>query len=145
MRRGLFVGTAMLLASMSAAMGHDVPQSQVPSVIINSFQKAFPDATDVEWETKGSDYKVEFEGSGSKYDQSALYNKDGVMIRHKEDVASNSLPTKVMETIKKHYPKYIVDEAEKITEGSKTSFKIELKSGKEELKVTIDNDGNVVR
>lgn len=145
MKRGLLVGTVTLLASMSVAMGHDVPQSQVPSVIINSFQKAFPDATDVEWEIKGSDYKVEFEGNGSSYDQSALYNKDGVLVRHKEDVASNSLPTKVMETIKKHYSKYSIDDAEKITEGNKTSFKIELKNGREELKVTIDSDGNVVR
>src|SRR5699024_6696468 len=45
----------------SKAVAQDIPQNQVPSVILNHFQQNFSKASDVEWEKDWDNYKVEFE------------------------------------------------------------------------------------
>lgn len=144
MKRVFLIGSLALVLFTNTACGQDVSQSQVPSVIVSSFQKEFPKAIDAEWEKEGVNYKVEFETGATKIDHDVWYDSTGKLIRHKEEIAQTELPQKVSEKIKNSFNGYRLKDVKRITEGNKISYKMELKSATEEWKVVFDSEGNVL-
>lgn len=143
MKKIILITSFTFIYFANTTFGQDIPQSQVPSVIVNNFQQAFPKAYDVEWELKGETYKVEFEtGSGSDHD--AWYDKTGKLIRHKEEISKSDLPQKVLDKIAAEFSGYRADDVKKITEGKKTIYTLELKTLTEEWKVTFDSNGTIL-
>ena len=138
---------AVLLAStffVQHASAQDVHKSQVPSLIINNFQKAFPKVYDVEWELEGENYKAEFETGLFSTDHDAWYSKTGKLIRHKEEISKNDLPKKVLAKLSNSFSSYRVEDVKKITENNKVTYTLELKTFTEEWKAAFDNAGNIL-
>lgn len=133
---------SLLLAGAVAAQ--KLPQSQVPSVIVNNFQKAFPKAADVEWKKKDALYKVEFETGTNKTDHDVWYDATGKLVKHKEEIATSALPAAVQAKIAADFAGYTVKDAEKITEGTKETYKATLKKQPEKWEVVFDAQGNIV-
>lgn len=144
MKKTILIVSFAFTCFANTAFGQDIPQSQVPSVIVNNFQQTFPKAFDVEWELKGDNYKVEFETGLLGTDHEAWYDKAGKLVRHKEEISKNDLPQKVLAKISSDFSGYRTDDIEKITEGDKVIYKLELKSFTEEWKVAFDSEGNVI-
>ena len=144
MKRSIFVITAGLLLISAAALAQDIPQSQVPSVVLNHFKKTFPKAYDIEWEIKNRQYCVEFETKLSK-DHKACYSASGELLKHTEDIAAKALPGSVRMAIKNNFSGYRIDDVKKITTGNTVQYSVELKSIKEELKVHFDDGGNILK
>lgn len=132
------------LSIFSFSQAQDVPQSQVPSVILNAFTSQFPKATDVEWEMSGSLYQVEFE-IGWNVDHEVWYNDSGKIVKHKEDISKKELPKVVRNTIKTDFRGYTIDDLERITENGKVVYKMELNSLiHQDWDIVIDADGKVI-
>ncbi len=144
MKRNFLICSFVLFFSTSAVFGQDIPQSQVPSLIVNSFQQAYPKAYDIEWEMDGEMYKVEFETGLTGSDHDAWYDKTGKLVRHKEKISKSDLPQKVTAKINNDYKGYQVDDVKKLTEGSKVTYTLELKTHTEEWKIALDPDGNIL-
>jgi len=134
----------VLFLSTQTALAQDIPQSQVPSVVVNKFQQSFPKAVDVEWELDGDLYKVEFETGLLRYDHDAWYDRTGKLIRHEEEISRTSLPAKVLVKISQSFSGYRMDDIKKITEDNKVTYVIELKSLLEDWKVAIDSEGTIL-
>ena len=118
---GLFMG---LLWNVQA---QEIPQREVPSVIVNQFHQQFPKASDVEWEMDGELYSVEFETNWG-LDHEVWYSSEATMQRHKEDIDVTQLPKAIVSNIKEQFYGYKVDDLERITEGKEVVYKMELKS-----------------
>ncbi len=144
MKNKILIGAFALFLTLGTAYGRDIPQSQVPSVVVNNFQQKFPKASDVEWEMDGEMFKVEFELGLLGQDHEVWYDKMGKLIRHKEEISSTELPQKVSDKIKSDYNGFRTSDVDKITEGGKVSYKVELKTLSEKWKVLFDADGNVL-
>lgn len=144
MKRVFLIGSFALVLFANTATAQDLQQSQVPSLVVNSFQKTFPKAFDVEWELDGENYKVEFETGLLGTDHDAWYNKTGKLIRHKEEISKSELPQKVLAKINSDFNGYRVEDVKKITEGDKATYTLELKTISEEWKVAFDSEGNVL-
>jgi uncharacterized membrane protein YkoI len=134
----------MFAVLANTARAQDLHQSQVPSLTVNSFQKSFPKAFDIEWEQDGEHYKVEFETGLLGTDHTIWYNKTGKVIRHKEEISKSKLPQKVLAKINSNFRGYRVDEVEKIAEGGKIIYTLELESLTKEWKVAFDSEGNIL-
>lgn len=135
-------GTTLAIAL--AAQAQDIPQSQVPSVIVNKFNKQFPKATDVEWEMDGSLYNVEFE-IGWNIDHEVWYNAEGKVVRHKEDITKRELPKAVIDRIKTDFKGYSIDDLERISDNGKVVYKMELDAlTLQDFDVVIDPEGQVL-
>ena len=130
----------ILLLGTGTLFAQDIPQSQVPSVVVNNFKKKFPKAVDIEWEMKGEQYNVEFE-IGWKKDFEAWYSADGTLIRYTEEISPSELPIVVKTAIAKDYPGYRIDDAEKLVSGKDVSYEIELEKGNEDLDVYYTQNG----
>ena len=121
----LIIGAA--LAMISAVNAQEIPQNQVPSVILNDFHQQFPKATDIEWEMDGSSHHVEFE-LGWNIDHEIWYTTDGKISKHKEEISKKELPKAVQNSIEANFKGYSIDDLERITDNSDTFYKMELKN-----------------
>lgn len=138
----LVFGTALSIAFTTQAQ--DIPQSQVPSVIVNEFNKQFPKATDVEWEMDGSLYDVEFE-IGWNIDHEVWYNAEGKMVKHKEDISKSELPKAVIDKIKADFKGYSIDDLERISDNGKVVYKMELDAlVQQDFDVVMDSEGKII-
>ncbi len=139
----------IILTVACAALGagtilaQDLTEAQVPSVVLNSFKKEFPKASDVEWEQKSDTYKVEFEIGTADHD--AWYDATGQLVKHKEDIGQNDLPTSITNVIAKEYSAYRASDIEKTQSGGKTTYQLDFKSPTEKWEVTFDENGKVLK
>lgn len=136
----LFVSTSIIPLAVGA---QDVPQTQVPSVVVNALQTTYPNATDVEWEMKGDQYKADFEIGKRGHD--VWLDKTGSIKKHKEDVPKSELPQAIGAAIQKEFASYKIDDVDKFDEGGKISYEVKLDSNAGDLKVRFDPSGNVLK
>jgi hypothetical protein len=136
----VFVALTFLFATVQS-FAQDVPQSQVPSLVLNSFQQAFPKASDVDWEMDGDKYKVDFEIGLKGVDHEVWYDQGGKLLKHTEEISKADLPEAVRAKIEADYGSYRIDDVRKITEGSGSIYSLEAKKGNEEWKITFDSAG----
>jgi hypothetical protein len=132
----IFMGTSFVFAQ-------DVPESEVPSVIVNSFKKEFPKARDVEWELKGDQYNVEFE-IGFFSDYEAWFDSSGKLLKYTEEISKSDLPEAVKETIKSQFAGYRIDDAEKIVENGVETYEVEIEKKDDERKLVFTKDGTIL-
>ncbi len=136
---------AIAIASFGAtAYAQDIPQSNIPSLVVTNFQQAFSKASDIEWEMDGDRFKVEFEIGMFGPDHEAWYDATGKLLRHKEEISKTDLPQAVQATIKRDFSAYRIDDVKKITAGDDITYLMELKNLREEWKVAIDSTGKTV-
>lgn len=133
-----------VLMGYGTTFAQKIPQSQVPSLVINQFSKTFPKASDIEWKIKDDKYKVEFETGWSK-DHEAWFDQSGKLLAHQEEISKRAIPQAVQHTIKKDYHGYRIDDVKKITSGSVIQYQIELKSLTQEWKLRFDENGNLLQ
>lgn len=133
----LFMG-----ASVVSSCAQEIPQKNVPSVVVNAFMTSYPQATDIEWEQQGTLYNVEFEIG--KVDHEIGYDASGKMIRHEEEMAPNNLPVAVIATIQKNFPGYKPDDAYRVEENGKLFYKVELDGNIQDRVLHISPEGTVL-
>lgn len=144
MKKVFFIGLFALASFANTLFAQEIPQSQVPSLIVNNFQQTFSKAFDVEWELDGALYKVEFETGLLGTDHKAWYDKTGKLVRHKQEISKSDLPKKVLGKINSDFSSYRVDDVKKISESGKVTYTLELKSFTKEWKVAFDEEGNIL-
>lgn len=143
--KNLILTISILGLSITNISAQDIRQSEVPSVILNHFQKSFPKAADIDWEIKGNYYEVEFETGLLGDDHKILYSRDGKLVRHEEEISKSNLPKTVLASIKRSFNGYRTDDIKKITEGGKVIYNVELKSNSQEWKVVFDAQGRILQ
>ncbi|MBO6185038.1 MAG: PepSY-like domain-containing protein [Chryseobacterium sp.] len=143
--KNLILTISILGLSLTNISAQDIHQNEVPSIILNNFQKTFPKASDIDWEIKGNLYEVEFETGFLGDDHKVLYSRDGKLVRHEEEISKSNLPKTVLVSIKKSFPGYRTDDIKKITEGGKVIYNVELKNYSQEWKVVFDTQGRILQ
>lgn len=134
---------ACLLLFAGQAYAQDIPEQEVPSLVLNSFKQKFPKASGTEWEIKGDGYKAEFD-AGSSAEHEVWFDNTGNVIKHRHDISARDLPQAVLGTLQKDFNGYRTDEVKKTEEGSSVTYTLELKSRGPDWKVVIDKDGKVL-
>ncbi|MGE6395849.1 PepSY-like domain-containing protein [Chryseobacterium scophthalmum] len=143
--KNLILTISILGLSITNISAQDIRQSEVPSVILNHFQKSFPKAADIDWEIKGNYYEVEFETGFLGDDHKILYSRDGKLVRHEEEISKSNLPKTVLASITRSFNGYRTDDIKKITEGGKVIYNVELKNYSQEWKVVFDAQGRILQ
>ncbi len=138
---GLTIASALALFG-TTTHAQDLLATQVPAPVQGAFAKAFPGAMDVDWDLKGTQYKVEFETGLLFTDHEAWYDASGKLLRHEEEISASDLPAAVTSVIATEFPGYRTDDVERITIDGTVSYLVELKQkGLPEWKVAYDANG----
>lgn len=139
MREKLIIAVCLLFSSLSYAQ--DIAVRDVPSVVLNSFTKAFPKATDVDWEMKGDLFNVEFEIG--RRDHEVWLDPKGTIVKHKKEITARELPSTVKNSIKQNYKGYRIDDVEQVEEMKQVFYKVELKTFTDEKELVFDQSGKL--
>jgi hypothetical protein len=125
----------------SVSVAQDIPQSLVPSVVLNAFQAKFQNTKDPKWELKGAAYKAKFEID--KRNHEVWVDKGGVITRHKEDFPKSQLPEVIRQKLAKDFKDYKIDDADKIEEGGKVFYQVDLDGTQDDRKLLFTADGQL--
>ena len=132
----------VIMMATGTIIAQDMRQSDVPSVVVNSFKKEFPKAKDIEWEKKGEVYNVEFE-VGFFSDYEAWYDTTGKIIRYTQEISNRDLPKAIKDAIKNQYKGYRVDDAKKQVENNIETYLVEIEKKKDEINLVFSADGTL--
>ena len=106
------------------AIAQEVKETEVPSVVMNSFKSQFSDVQKAEWEKLNDKYEVEFEQG--TIERGAVLDASGKVLMLKQEIANTEIPATISNAIKQSYKSYDLEEAEKIEYEGKTYYEVEL-------------------
>lgn len=135
---------AIFLLSIGTIFAQDIPESQVPSIIVNNLKKEFPKASDIEWEKHGNTYNVEFE-IGWDTDYEAWFTETGKLVKYIQEINRSAIPEAVTNAIKEQYKGYRIDDAKKIVENGKETYKIEIEKRDQDFDVYFSKEGKEIK
>lgn len=116
---------ALFLSGSSLfSFAQDLKETEVPSVVMNSFKGQFADALKLEWEKKGNHYEVEFKHGQTE--RKVVLDASGKVLLQKQEISLTELPASVTAAIKQNFSSYDLDEAERIEADGKTYYAVEL-------------------
>lgn len=143
MKTTFFIGALALLASGLVA-GQELPYNEATSKVVHIFQKAHPDARDVDWDMEGNLYKVEFENGYFAASQEIWYDSTGKVVKTKQKIAKKDLPQKIKTNVAKDFKNFRISEVKKITEKGRVIYELELDKLLEDWKVAYDSSGKML-
>lgn len=133
----------MLLFVTSITMAQDLSSSDIPEPVLKAFSKENSNASNVEWEKDRENYKVEFFTRLEEHE--IWYSETGEVVKKVNEMDPEELPDAVTEAINLRYEGFNMDEVEMIWENNQTTYKVELENGKEEWKLIVDAEGNILQ
>ncbi|GAB1415628.1 hypothetical protein MASR2M117_10340 [Paludibacter sp.] len=144
MQKQYLITVFMFALIASSSFAQKLHSSQVPSIILNSFQQQFTKARDVEWRLEKSVYKVDFEVGTFFPDHTVWYNEEGKMIRHKEEISKRQLPASVLVSLNKDFKGFNASDIKQITEGKTIIYTMDMKNDSKEWNIKIDSSGKIL-
>jgi uncharacterized membrane protein YkoI len=146
----LAVITLAAFASIAAAGEEkELSAKQVPQAVHEAFQKAYPGAKSPKFSQEVSDgkttYEVEFKEQGKEIE--ATFSAEGTLLETEQEIKISELPKEIVAAIEKAHPGAKLKEAEKLlkADGSLSGFEVEIKVGKQELELTLDPSGTILK
>ena len=116
----------------------------VPEAVRNSFDGKFATATKVEWGIeKQGEYEAEFKMN--KNEMSVVFDEKGNLLETETEIKKTELPQTVLESLKKEFGNYKIDEIEKVDSNGTTSYEMEAGKGKEKFELVFDYNGKLLQ
>jgi len=132
---------ATLLAATIFGCNDDIPLSEIPSVVENTFKSHFPDAVNVEWETHHNDFEVDFEMESTDY--SAIIDQTGTMAGYKYEIANEKIPASIINVLNTKYSQKWED-PEILIHGENSYFQIEIDGFLKDKNIVLDREGKLI-
>lgn len=102
----------------------DAPNTKVPSVVLNAFQKEFPRTIEPEWEFREDTFSVDFEISGRETE--VVFNKKGRILKTSEEISVEDLPEAVEKTVRAKFDMSEIDEIKRVQKNERQYFVIKI-------------------
>ena len=134
---------------------------EVPATTKTSFETKYPNATNVKWSRyeptdkttmdpsdwnynlDENDYYVTFNWDNADY---YAYYDDGNWVRATTVIKDHSkLPASVNATLRKEFPDFTIVEVDKEHDKDRTVYEVDLEKGSDKMKVTLDENGTIVK
>ncbi|SET05590.1 Putative beta-lactamase-inhibitor-like, PepSY-like [Nitrosomonas marina] len=122
---------------------------QVPKAVLDAFEKAYPNAQEVEFEEETIDgkifYEIEYKENGKEFE--ILYDVNGVIVQKEETIDVKNLPDQIVQAINTAYPKATIEEAEKLmkADGTVIGYEVEIKAEGKEYELELDASGKILK
>ena len=131
--------TALFISLIFVSCENEIPTSEVPSIVQNTFKSNFSQAKDLDWELINDAYAVSFDIEN--IDHHAILDRSGSLIKYKHRIDGTEVPQGIKTFLAKNHPKEKWDDAEYIVEGNSKYFQIELDGFFTDKKLVLDRNG----
>lgn len=115
---------ALAIFATASTYGQDLKNTEVPATFTAGLLETYPNATDIEWQRDGTDYKVDFKVGELEHE--IQFNKDGDKVSQEKEITKIALPQALAKAIKRDYADYKIDKAYSTFTNGVTTYKVEL-------------------
>ena len=153
MKTQFWITTTLIAFLIAFGQAHaseeEVSKHQVPKAVLEAFEKAYPNAKEVEFEKEMIEgkavYEVDYKENGREYE--ILYDSDGVILQMEETLDVKALPEPIAQAISKAYPKATIEDAEKVMkpDGTVIVYEVEIKTEGKKLELELDATGKILK
>lgn len=134
--------SAFSLSFLGLNTDQDIPQSEVPSVVLNALKTAHPAAANVEWEKQKDLYEAEFDIDTKDY--TVQLNATGTILQTKYDVAETEIPAAIKSAVSSKYKDLKLDDVERVEKNGRTYYQVELEGTLKSKELVLDESGKEV-
>ncbi|WP_298247890.1 PepSY-like domain-containing protein [uncultured Christiangramia sp.] len=139
-----FILMTMLVAgSLISCDADDNQNVETPSVVLNTFQSKFPDAQDIEWEKDQENFEVEFEID--QIEHTALINREGNLLKRKNEIEISDLPEVVLQNLQANYEVDKIDDIETLYLEQSIFYQIEIENTFSSKKIIFNQGGEIAQ
>lgn len=135
----LAISAISLMSCSLLPGGEEIAETDVPSVVKNTFGNTFPQATEVEWETNQNNFEADFEVNNVDY--SVVIDTTGNIVRQKHDITLKELPEAVTATIDHEFEDGKAEDAEKVEKDGEIYYQVEIDKFFNDEEVVFTADG----
>jgi uncharacterized membrane protein YkoI len=133
--------SALVVFTLSAC-AQRIPGSNVPSVVQNTLQAKFPNATNPDWDKKKTFYEAEFMMDSTEY--TVQIDGSGKLLQYKAAISGADLPATIVASLVKDHPGFTIDDVEKLEKDGVIYYQVELESkGKKDKHFVFAMDGSL--
>lgn len=143
----LLIGSAVLISMVANEDEESISRDQLPASVLLAFEKAYPEAKEVEFTLEEDDdvfeYEMEFVQNGTQI--VVKYSADGQLIESEHVISAEELPTKVSAQLQSDTSYLEIAKVEKVFIGDKTFYEVKVYkddgSGKKKHEMLFTEDG----
>lgn len=137
------IGFIVLVFFVGNTLAQNISQSNIPAVVLNSFQLKYPNAEDVSWKMEDGNYSIKFEVNG-KFNELYLDFK-GKFLKYHQDLWGSEVPQLVINTIKSRVKYFDLNDADLIKEGNEIYYEINFELDGKDHDFWIDEKGKLLK
>ncbi|MFA9389719.1 MAG: PepSY-like domain-containing protein [Prolixibacteraceae bacterium] len=137
------IGVLLFVVFVESSFAQNINQSNIPAVVLNSFQVKFPNAEDVSWQQTAGNYHIKFE-SNKKFNE-VFMDYRGNVIKYHQDLWGSEVPESVLNTIKSKVKYFDLNDADLIKEGKNIVYEINFKIEGKDHDFWIDEKGKLLK
>lgn len=141
MSRSLYI-PFLLFSLIFFACENEIPPSEVPSIVKNTFKNRFSKAIDMEWKVVQDNYEVSFEINDIDY--TAALDKSGTLLKYKYEIDRNKVSGPIKSFLASEFPKKNWEDPECIIYGNSEYFQLEIDGMFNDKKLVIDSMGRLL-
>jgi len=121
----------IMLAVAISSLTAFAREENVSTTVLNSFNKQFAGAKEVQWTTTNDYYKAAFVYNGQNV--SAFYQLDGGLIAMTRNISSLELPISLQTNLKNNYSKYWISDLFEVSNNEGTSYYITIENAETKI------------
>lgn len=137
------IGFLIIVFFAGNTFAQSISQSEVPAVVLNSFQLKYPNAEDVSWKLEKGKYHIKFEVN-DKFNESYLDYRGNVLKYH-QDLWGSEVPESVLKTIKSRVVYFDLNDADLIKEGNEIYYEINFEIDGKDHDFWISEKGKLLK
>jgi len=136
--------TKYILILLVYTLSLNAQNAELPSLIKNSFKKAFPVAANLNWAENNGKYEIEFYLGTDLY--TAIYDINGILLETAVIIPDDKIPENLLAEISKRHPEAGLAYAEQVSaEGSDKFIRVVTESENMVYTIIAKLDGTIIR
>jgi hypothetical protein len=137
------IGLIVIALIVGNTFAQNISQSNIPAVVLNSFQLKFPNAEDISWKLEESNYHIKFK-INDKLNELYLDFR-GKVLKYHQDLWGSEVPQSVLKTIKSRVEFFDLNDADLIQEGNETVYEINFEIDGKDCDFWINEKGKLLK
>ncbi len=129
MKKSILIGALLLMVGLSTTFANI--KETVNERVLNSFNKEFVGAKEVNWENGKTFAKATFKLNNQV--MFAYYSQDGELLAVTRNLISGQLPISLLADLKKNYSDYWITDLFEMANNQETSYYITLESASQTI------------
>lgn len=143
MKKSFFGSCLIVLCISLQGITLAAQENAIPETVQTTFDKLFPNATEVDWEQDGEEYLAGFENADFSFVEVTIF-EDGTWQQTVTSLSAEELPTAAQTYIEEEFTVETYYNISKIETAKETLYLVNFETTTQSVSLRFDTDGNLI-